>query len=159
MRDADSARSAGFGVTSGRPVDLLRPGGVVIEGDRAPRPQASDDPLRAPVHIAPIDTQHLGDRVERLAVEQHGEDREVLVLQARDGSLERVWWDGRHDDNPPAVVVYSAYAGPALTLAARAAQADAVVDKAEPVQALLTAVRRAARGDGPPSPRSSSASS
>jgi DNA-binding NarL/FixJ family response regulator len=49
--------------------------------------------------------------------------------------------------NPPAVVVYSAYAGPALILAARAAQADAVVDKAEPVQALLTAVRSAAKGD------------
>jgi len=49
--------------------------------------------------------------------------------------------------NPPAVVVYSAYAGPALTLAARAAQADAVVDKAEPVQTLLAAVRRAASGE------------
>jgi DNA-binding NarL/FixJ family response regulator len=48
--------------------------------------------------------------------------------------------------NPPAVVIYSAYAGPALTLAARAAQADAVVDKAEPVQALLAAVRRVATG-------------
>ena len=49
--------------------------------------------------------------------------------------------------NPPAVVIYSAYAGPALTLAARAAQADAVVDKAEPVQALLAAVRRVANGE------------
>jgi DNA-binding NarL/FixJ family response regulator len=49
--------------------------------------------------------------------------------------------------NPPAVVIYSAYAGPALTLAARVAQADAVVDKADPVQALLAAVRRAARGE------------
>ena len=49
--------------------------------------------------------------------------------------------------NPPAVVIYSAYAGPALTLAARAAQADAVVDKAEPVQSLLAAVRSAASGE------------
>ena len=49
--------------------------------------------------------------------------------------------------NPPAVIVYSAYAGPALTLAARAAQADAVVDKAESVHTLLTAVRRAAAGE------------
>ena len=48
--------------------------------------------------------------------------------------------------NPPAVVIYSAYAGPALTLAARAAQADAVVDKAEPVHTLLAAVRRVASG-------------
>src|SRR5690349_11876991 len=49
--------------------------------------------------------------------------------------------------NPPAAIVYSAYAGPALTLAARAAQADAVVDKAEPVHTLLTTVRRAAAGE------------
>jgi DNA-binding NarL/FixJ family response regulator len=49
--------------------------------------------------------------------------------------------------NPPAVIIYSAYAGPALTLAARAAQADGVVDKAESVHTLLTAVRRAASGD------------
>jgi DNA-binding NarL/FixJ family response regulator len=49
--------------------------------------------------------------------------------------------------NPPAVVIYSAYAGPALTLAARTAQADAVVDKAEPVQTLLDAVRRVASGE------------
>jgi two-component system, NarL family, response regulator DevR len=47
----------------------------------------------------------------------------------------------------PAVIVYSAYAGPALTLAARAAQADGVVDKAAPVQTLLTAVRRVANGE------------
>jgi DNA-binding NarL/FixJ family response regulator len=49
--------------------------------------------------------------------------------------------------HPPAVIIYSAYAGPALTLAARAAQADGVVDKAESVQTLLTAVRRAAGGE------------
>ena len=49
--------------------------------------------------------------------------------------------------NPPAVVVYSAYAGPALTLAARAAQADGVVDKAAPVSTLLAALRRAANGE------------
>jgi DNA-binding NarL/FixJ family response regulator len=49
--------------------------------------------------------------------------------------------------NPPAVIIYSAYAGPALTLAARAAQADAVVDKAAPVQTLLKTVRRTAAGD------------
>lgn len=49
--------------------------------------------------------------------------------------------------NPPAVIIYSAYAGPALTLAARTAQADALVDKAEPVQTLLSAVRRTATGE------------
>lgn len=49
--------------------------------------------------------------------------------------------------NPPAVVVYSAYAGPALALAARAAQADALVDKAEPASELLAAIRAVARGE------------
>jgi DNA-binding NarL/FixJ family response regulator len=56
---------------------------------------------------------------------------------------------------PPAVIIYSAYAGPALTLAARAAQADGVVDKAEPVPTLLAAVRSVANGEVvmPPVPR------
>jgi DNA-binding NarL/FixJ family response regulator len=48
---------------------------------------------------------------------------------------------------PPAVIFYSAYAGPSLVLAARAAGADGVIDKAEPVQNLLIAVRRAAAGE------------
>jgi DNA-binding NarL/FixJ family response regulator len=48
---------------------------------------------------------------------------------------------------PPAVIVYSAYCGHALVLAARAAGADGVVDKAEPVQNLLIAIRRAAAGE------------
>ena len=49
--------------------------------------------------------------------------------------------------NPPAVIIYSAYAGPALTLAARAAQADGVIDKAASVHSLLTALRRVANGE------------
>jgi DNA-binding NarL/FixJ family response regulator len=48
---------------------------------------------------------------------------------------------------PPAVIIYSAYAGPALILAARAAQADGVVDKAGPVPAVLSAIRSVANGD------------
>ena len=48
---------------------------------------------------------------------------------------------------PPAVIIYSAYTGPALILAARAAQADGVVDKAAPVQALLAALRSVAHGE------------
>jgi DNA-binding NarL/FixJ family response regulator len=46
----------------------------------------------------------------------------------------------------PAVVIYSAYSGHALVLAARVAGADGVVDKAEPVQHLLAAIRAAAAG-------------
>jgi DNA-binding NarL/FixJ family response regulator len=47
---------------------------------------------------------------------------------------------------PPGVIIYSAYASPALSLAARAAGADGVVDKSEPVSALLAAIRAVARG-------------
>src|SRR5688572_18074540 len=47
---------------------------------------------------------------------------------------------------PPVVVVYAAYVGPALALAARAAGADALVDKADAVPALLAAIRNAAKG-------------
>jgi two-component system response regulator DevR len=44
------------------------------------------------------------------------------------------------------VVVYSAYSGHALVLAARVAGADGVVDKTEPVQHLLAATCAAAAG-------------
>jgi DNA-binding NarL/FixJ family response regulator len=46
----------------------------------------------------------------------------------------------------PRVLIYTAYAGPALTVAARAAQADGLVDKKAPVQALTAAIRRIAAG-------------
>lgn len=48
--------------------------------------------------------------------------------------------------NPPAVVIYSAHTGPSVVIAARAAQADAVVDKAAPVHVLLDAIRTVASG-------------
>jgi DNA-binding NarL/FixJ family response regulator len=48
---------------------------------------------------------------------------------------------------PPAVIIYSAYAGNGLVLAARAAGADGLVDKAEPVQSLLAAIRAAVTGE------------
>jgi len=48
---------------------------------------------------------------------------------------------------PPRVVIYSADATPALTLAARAAQADGVIGKAEPVPLLLSSIRRVAQGE------------
>jgi DNA-binding NarL/FixJ family response regulator len=47
----------------------------------------------------------------------------------------------------PRVLIYTAYAGPALTIAARAAQADGLVDKREPAQALMTAIRGIADGE------------
>ena len=48
---------------------------------------------------------------------------------------------------PPAVIIYSAYSGHGLVLAARAAGADGVVDKAEPVQNLLAAIRGSVVGE------------
>jgi DNA-binding NarL/FixJ family response regulator len=47
---------------------------------------------------------------------------------------------------PPAVVIYSAYAG-RLTISARIAGADALVDKRAPASELLNAVRRTAAGE------------
>jgi DNA-binding NarL/FixJ family response regulator len=58
-------------------------------------------------------------------------------------------------EQPPAVLIYSAYAGAALQVPAAIAQADALVSKAEPVSVLLDAIRRIARGEHlipPPSP-------
>ncbi len=46
----------------------------------------------------------------------------------------------------PGVLIFTAYAGDALTIAARAAQADGVLDKSEPAPALLDAIRRIASG-------------
>ena len=92
-----------------------------------------------------------------LARELDGLRPDVLILDydlARDDGLaycRRI----KSRPNPPGVIIYSAYAGPALKLAARAAQADGVVDKAAPVPTLLTALRRVAAGDVvmPPVPR------
>jgi DNA-binding NarL/FixJ family response regulator len=47
----------------------------------------------------------------------------------------------------PRVLVYTAYAGPALTIAARAAQADGLLDKGEPPRAVMAAIRRIADGE------------
>jgi CheY-like chemotaxis protein len=84
-----------------------------------------------------------------LARELDGVRPDVVVLDhdlARDDGLShcrRI----KSRPQPPAVIIYSAYAGPALTLAARAAQADGVVDKTGPVPALLAAVRGVANGE------------
>jgi DNA-binding NarL/FixJ family response regulator len=47
----------------------------------------------------------------------------------------------------PRVLIYSAYAGPGLAVAARAAGADGLVHKSEPVAELLAAVQRVADGE------------
>jgi DNA-binding NarL/FixJ family response regulator len=87
----------------------------------------------------------------------HNERIDVVVL---DYDLER--GDGlswclriKQRTSRVAVLIYSGYAGPGLVFAAGVAQADAVLSKAEPVAALLDAVRRLAHGErllGPPAP-------
>jgi len=92
-----------------------------------------------------------------LARELDGLRPDVLVLDYNFARTDGLSHCHRIKSRPhaPAVVIYSAYAGPALTVAARAAQADGVVDKTEPVHSLLTAVRRVANGEVvmPPIPR------
>ena len=48
---------------------------------------------------------------------------------------------------PPAVVVYSAYAGPGLAISSRLAGADALVDKRAPANQLIETIRRVAAGE------------
>ena len=45
------------------------------------------------------------------------------------------------------MLIYTAYASPALAIAARAAQADGLLDKSEPATALIAAIRRIADGE------------
>ena len=47
----------------------------------------------------------------------------------------------------PARDIYTAYASPALAVAARAAQADGLLDKSKPAPALVAAIRRIASGE------------
>jgi DNA-binding NarL/FixJ family response regulator len=84
-----------------------------------------------------------------LAQQLHGRRPDVLVLDydvARGDALalcRRI----KNRPVPLGVIIYSAYASPALALAARAAAADAMLDKTEPVTALLDAIRRVADGE------------
>ena len=48
---------------------------------------------------------------------------------------------------PPAVVIYSAYAGPGLAISSRVAGADALVDKRAPAGELIETIRRVAAGE------------
>jgi DNA-binding NarL/FixJ family response regulator len=84
-----------------------------------------------------------------LARRLDGRGTDVLVLDydlaGRDGLS--LCQHIKRRPHPPAVVIYSAYAGDALALAARAAGADGIVDKSDPVERLLTAIRGAATGE------------
>ncbi len=94
-----------------------------------------------------LDPVALADERELLST-LRDEHIDVVVLDYdlahRDG-LAQCLRIKQHAD-PPAVVIYTAHADPSLALAARIAQADALVDKARPVHALLDAIRLAANG-------------
>jgi len=87
-------------------------------------------------------------------------DRERIDVAVLDYDLER--GDGlslclrlKQRVESPAVVIYSGYAAPGLVFAATVAQADAVVSKAQPVDVLLSSIRRLAAGQrllDPPAP-------
>jgi DNA-binding NarL/FixJ family response regulator len=86
--------------------------------------------------------------VDELSRQLNGSDPDVLVVDydlARGDGLMHCLQVKRRS-RPPTVVIYSAYCGDGLALAARAAGADALIGKAEPVPHLLSAIRRAATG-------------
>ena len=87
--------------------------------------------------------------VSKLTQQLDGDRADVLVLDydlARGDSLTHCLRVKRRA-RPPAVIIYSAYSGHGLALPARAAGADGIVDKAEPVQHLLVAIRGAVAGE------------
>jgi DNA-binding NarL/FixJ family response regulator len=87
--------------------------------------------------------------VAELSQQLNGTSADVFVLDfdiARGDGLMHCLRLKRHA-RPPGVVIYSSYSGDGLVLAARAAGADRVVDKAESVQKLLEAIRGAGAGE------------
>ena len=87
--------------------------------------------------------------VGELSQQLAGDRADVLVLDydlARGDGLTHCLRVKR-GARPPAVIIYSAYSGHGLALPARAAGADGMVNKAEPVQRLLAAIRAAVAGE------------
>ena len=72
----------------------------------------------------------------------------VLVLDYDLAAADGLAYCQRVKSRPrsPRIVIYSADATPALTLAARAAQADGVIAKADPIPLLLASIRRVVQG-------------
>jgi two-component system, NarL family, response regulator DevR len=86
------------------------------------------------------------DRELMAALDRSGADVVVVDYDLARGDGLAVCQRLKSRPRPPAVVIYSAYAGPALAVTTRLAQADALVNKSEPVSALLSAVREVAGG-------------
>jgi two-component system, NarL family, response regulator DevR len=133
--------------------------------------------VKGPVRIAIVD-DHAAVRLglERVLAREPGfrvvaalhDDGELLALTSREAvdvvvlDYELARGDGlavcqrlKLREDAPAVLIYSAYAGAGLVVPAAIAQADAIVNKAEPVTVLLDVIRRVARGESliqPPPP-------
>jgi DNA-binding NarL/FixJ family response regulator len=65
-------------------------------------------------------------------------------LPDRSGAL--LTWELKQLPEPPGVVIYSAFAGPRLSLVAAIAGAEAVLDKNRPIEAIFETVRAVATG-------------
>src|SRR4051794_9489466 len=89
-----------------------------------------------------------GDEVA-LARELLGRRPDVLIVDYDPARSDALSLCRRIKSRPatPRVLIYTAYAGPGLTVALRAAQADGLIDKSEPATALLDAIRRIAHGE------------
>ena len=134
------------------------------------RPEAAIvRPDRAPVRVVVLDDHEaVRTGLERVLERAPGvdlvaamaDDRQLLEL-ARDQRMDVVIldYDLERGDGltaclrikqllaPPAVAVYSGYAGPSLAVAAAVAQADALISKAQPVEELLAVVGQLSAGE------------
>jgi DNA-binding NarL/FixJ family response regulator len=127
--------------------------------------QAGPDPVRV---VVIDDHQAVRAGLERVLERAPGvelvmalaDDRQLLEL-ARDRQVDVVILDydlERGDGlttclrvkqllSPPAVAVYSGYAGPSLAVTAAVAQADALISKAQPIEELLAIIRQLSAGE------------
>lgn len=84
-----------------------------------------------------------------LARRLNGRRPDVLVLDYDPGrgNALALCWRVKCRPGAPRVLLYTAYATPALVIAARAAKVDGVVDKSASAQALSAAIRKVAAGE------------
>ena len=117
-------------------VALLDDHPAVLVGLQRVIEQVPDIAVIGAAPTAPELARALGDRRPDVVVVDHDVARSDGLAQCR-----RI----KDRPHPPGVVIYSAFDRQALALVARVADADAVVDKAEPVSSLLGAIRTVAR--------------
>jgi DNA-binding NarL/FixJ family response regulator len=84
-----------------------------------------------------------------LAHELDGRRPDVLIVDYDPGRGDALALCRRVKARPdtPFVLIYTAYSSPALAVAARAAQADGLVDKSQPAPMLISAIRQVAHGE------------